>query len=359
MPQDVQHILFIRLSAIGDIVMASGLPSSIKRTYSLLDQPIELTWLVEAPYTSLISHHPDIDHVIAWPKSEWRALLKAKKYWQLYKAVMLFRKQLRQRNFKVAIEAQGLLKSAFFAYISGASERIGFISKENSHKLLNHAVDKPTSELISSEYRHLANAIHTHYFGTQDTGVPRYELSIAASNTAQQSAASKIRAFGIKSAFIAIAPFTTRPQKHWPSKHWQAFIELLRNYCDLPIVILGGPQDAVHAESLTFECNDVISLAGKVSLEESASVVLMCHAFVGVDTGLTHLSTTYQKPTIAIFGSTRPYTVTDSKRTHVLFEDMACAPCKRRPTCDGRFDCMSLVTPEKVLNRLKPYINYQ
>ena len=126
MPKDVQQILFIRLSAIGDIVMASGLPSSIKQSYSQYGKPVELTWLVEAPYAELVSNHPYVDHVIAWPKKEWRSLLKAKKYWALFKTIKAFRKQLREKNFKVAIEAQGLLKSAFFAYISGASERIGF-----------------------------------------------------------------------------------------------------------------------------------------------------------------------------------------------------------------------------------------
>ena len=173
-----------------------------------------------------------------------------------------------------------------------------------------------------------------------------------------QSAITKISHLGLTEPFIAIAPFTTRPQKHWPSEHWQNLIHKVRKHSHLPIAILGGPGDVAKAEALTFECNGVISLAGKISLEESVSVLSLCDAFVGVDTGLTHLATSYKKPTVAIFGSTRPYTITDNAYTHVLFKDMPCAPCKRKPTCNGRFDCMALVTPEQVFNQLKSYISH-
>lgn len=105
MPQQVQRILFIRLSAIGDIVMASGLPSSINSIYTSTAPNVEITWLVEAPYTGLVSAHPHVNNVIAWPKSEWKALAKRRQYWQLVKAVWKFRQELRSHRFTVAVEA--------------------------------------------------------------------------------------------------------------------------------------------------------------------------------------------------------------------------------------------------------------
>ncbi|BFT28842.1 hypothetical protein D210916BOD24_00180 [Alteromonas sp. D210916BOD_24] len=154
---------------------------------------------------------------------------------------------------------------------------------------------------------------------------------------------------GVQGPYIAIAPFTTRPQKHWPMNHWKNLITLLRDNFDIPIVVLGGPTDT--SKGLEFETygNNVISLAGNISLAQSVAVVAQCHAFIGVDTGLTHLADSYQKPTVAIFGSTRPYTRTANSGTCVLFKDMPCAPCKRKPSCEGRFDCMQSITPEDVI----------
>ncbi|WDT86467.1 glycosyltransferase family 9 protein [Alteromonas sp. 009811495] len=363
MPQQHQRVLFIRLSAIGDIVMASGLPSSIKRSYP----DSKLTWLVEAPYKSLVQSHPYVDDVITWPKSDWQRLVKDKQYWQLCKTVWAFRQHLQQQHFSVAIEAQGLIKSAFFAFISGARMRIGFKSKERSHILLNKVVNKPTSPSISSEYKKLAFYIHTLVNGTSLNAKSEvryantisafdYDMCIAVSEDKAKSAQATAATLGLDTPYIAIAPFTTRPQKHWPLTHWQTLIALIRSETTMPIAILGGPKDAAHAEGLTFDNDNVVSLAGKVSLDESISLINTCFAFVGVDTGLTHVATCYKKPTVALFGSTRPYTQTNSIYTHVLFEDMDCAPCRRRPSCDAKYDCMKNLSPKKVFSSLLPYI---
>ena len=68
MPQHVQRILIIRLSAIGDIVMASGLPSSINSIYTSIAPTDEITCLVEAPYTGQVSTNPNVDNGIPWPR---------------------------------------------------------------------------------------------------------------------------------------------------------------------------------------------------------------------------------------------------------------------------------------------------
>ncbi|PRO69702.1 glycosyltransferase family 9 protein [Alteromonas gracilis] len=358
MPQQVQRILFIRLSAIGDIVMASGLPSSINSIYTSTAPNIEITWLVEAPYTGLVSAHPHVNNVIAWPKSEWKALAKRRQYWQLVKAVWKLRQELRSYRFTVAVEAQGLLKSALLAFLSGAPVRFGFKSKENSHLLLTHVTAKPMSDEISSEYGHLAKFIADTQQRDNADNVKPYQLQVRVLSSVNASAFDKLSLRGITQPFMVIAPFTTRPQKHWPMEHWETLLEEIRKHTQMPIVILGGPSDAAHAESLTFGQENIVSLAGNLTLEESVAIASKCHALVGVDTGLTHLGTVFNKPTVAIFGSTRPYIKTDSANTHIIYKELSCAPCKRRPTCGGKFDCMKEVTPKEVLNRLLPYINY-
>lgn len=336
------NILLIRLSAIGDIVMASGLPSSIKNAFP----HAKVTWLVEKPYADLVRHHTCVDNVICWPKNEWRALSKRRAYFSLLMSVLKFRKQLKQQKFTHAIEAQGLLKSAFLAFLSGAKQRIGFNSKERSQLFLNDAIDKPISDQISSEYRYLA----AHF------GAPQYRLHISMGEQVAQHTRSKLTNLGITSEYVALAPFTTRAQKHWPVAHWKQLITLIRSRTELPIVILGGPSDSPDAESLTVGSTNVYSSAGHFSLAESADAVRNCRAFVGVDTGLTHMATAYLRPTVALFGSTCPYTYTDNDNTHVLYKALSCSPCKRKPTCGGTFDCMTALLPQEVDLTLKDYL---
>jgi len=96
----------------------------------------------------------------------------------------------------------------------------------------------------------------------------------------------------------------------------------------------------------------LINLAGKTSLLEAIAIIDSSTAVIGVDTGLTHIGIAKDKPTVALFGSTRPYLNPDSDKARVIYEDMSCAPCRRNPTCNGQFTCMRNLTAEKVLHAL-------
>lgn len=338
----VPNVLLIRLSAIGDIVMASGLPCSIKDVMP----NAKISWLIEPPYADMVQYHSQVDEVICWPKDKWRKLAANKRYFALLKAIWRFRNTLKAKGFTHAIDAQGLLKSAFLAWLSGAPKRIGFVSKEHSHALLTHAIEKPISTMISSEYRVLAKWFNSHH----------YILNIQVSDKANQSALATLKRVNIASPFIALAPFTTRPQKHWPQGHWITLMNEIRRLTSMPIAILGGPDDECKAQALSFSANNVYCLAGHTSLPESIAIIQHCALLIGVDTGLTHIGTSFTIPTVALFGSTCPYTETDSPFTQVLYKNLSCAPCKRRPTCEGAYNCMEEITPAHVLSAIREYL---
>ena len=102
-----RRILIVRLSALGDIVMASGLIPALHTRYP----EAELSWVCEAGCVPLLRHNPRIKQVIVWPRGEWEALLKAKRYMALWRAVRTFRARLRTEQFDLVLDAQGLLKS--------------------------------------------------------------------------------------------------------------------------------------------------------------------------------------------------------------------------------------------------------
>ena len=332
-------VLFVKLSAIGDIVMASGLPANIKSTFD----DSRITWLVESPYQKFVAAHPHIDDVIPWPKAEWSALAKNKQWVTLFNAVRSFRRELRQRNFTVAIDAQGLLKSALLCWLSGAKRRIGFKSKEHSEWLLTESIAKPQSDDICSEYKALGRYL----------GANRYQMNLPAPASAYAELNGKVEASLIHKPFIAICPFTTRPQKHWPHGHWQQLIKDFRATSAMPIVILGGPGDQEKAAELAAAIDDVIVVAGLLSLEASGALLSQAYAVIGVDTGLTHLAIAHDRTTLTLFCSTCPYRFTDNPNATVIYKALPCAPCKRRPICDGAYTCMSNIQPDDVLKWLE------
>ena len=153
---------------------------------------------------------------------------------------------------------------------------------------------------------------------------------------------------------VVFCPFTTRPQKHWFRESWAQLGDLLEEAGHGPVLILGGPGDGEASEAIAslMKAPPIIAAGEPRSIQFALAVIARAKAVVGVDTGLTHAGIGLQIPTIGLFGSTRPYLETGLNNARILYHEMECSPCHRRPTCNGRFDCMRRHTPETVLENL-------
>jgi heptosyltransferase-1 len=93
-------------------------------------------------------------------------------------------------------------------------------------------------------------------------------------------------------------------------------------------------------------------MVGKATLLESAALVSRADQIIGVDTGLTHMGWAFKVPTIALFGSTCPYRDLRGLRGAVLYKNMTCSPCRRKPVCGGSYDCLAELHPDSVLESM-------
>jgi heptosyltransferase-1 len=338
-------ILIIRLSAIGDVVMATPLVKALRQRYP----GAYLAWLVQSEAAPLLSANRVLDEVIIWPRGRWRELWRRGRWIRLAREVSDFVRQLRRRRFDVVIDAQGLLKSGLWARISGARIRIGLGSKEGSARLMTQVIDKPKgSKRIGAEYRHLIGVLGL------DGGL--FPMDIALTPQDQAFAQELMEREGLQRGYAVVCPFTTRQQKHWVETRWPELARRLRSELGLPVVMLGGSADRAAAEGIA-STGLVINMTGKTTLRQGAALIARASLLVGVDTALTHLGTALGVPTVALLGSTCPYLVTDSSRTVVVYKYLACSPCKRRPTCGGAFDCMGRVTVDEVLQHSRRVLN--
>lgn len=338
-----QRILIVRTSAIGDVVFASPFAAALKRS----DPQAHVAWLVEPGIHELLVSDPNIDEIILWPKGEWKRLWKQRRWLELFKQIRAFAKALKNKRFDTAIDLQGLLKSGWLTWLTGAPRRIGLGSREGSQWLMTQVVPKGGDiRRISSEYLHLAQ-----HMGLK-TGdfLPHLHLSQEAASTAHDLLASH----GLPPERYAVfAPFTTRPQKHWFEDAWQSLAVRVRDELGLIPVILGAPSDREAAQRIATPQSGAVSLAGATRLPEAAALVQNAALVIGVDTGLTHMGSAFARPTVALFGSTRPYLDAGRLTSRVIWLDLECSPCRRRPTCGGAFDCLRRITPEQVMTEAR------
>lgn len=335
----LNSILIIRLSAIGDVVMASPLIALLRRKHPRA----RIAWLVQPEAAGVLEANPDLDRVIVWSRGEWRRLLRSGRWLELARASRRFVRELRRERFDLALDLQGLMKSGLMSWLSGARERIGLGSKEGSRFLMTRVIEKPKGEkIIGSEYRHIAEVLG---LGTQP-----FAMRVALTEDDRRFAAEYIARHDLGGGYAAICPFTTRPQKHWFEDAWAALVPRVRAELGLEVVMLGGPGDRPAAARLLAGMpKHLASAVGGTTLRQAAALIERARLLVGVDTGLMHMGTAFGIPTIALFGSTRPYLEADSPRTVVLYKSLPCSPCKRNPTCGGAFTCMREITPDDVI----------
>ena len=141
-------------------------------------------------------------------------------------------------------------------------------------------------------------------------------------------------------AWVLGATFST---KQYPLSKLIETIERL----DMPIILLGGDKENALASSLQAHFPSLISLVGKTSLTEAASVLSKAKVVVTNDTGLMHLAAFYGKPMVCIWGNTVPefgmYPYQSTPVFHAQVRNLSCRPCSKigHNTCPkGHFDCM-------------------
>jgi len=339
-----RNILIVRLSAIGDVVMASPLVEAFKRTFP----DARVSWLVEAGSKPVLEANTDLDEVIVWPRGQWNQTLKNRRYLNFIRQLWSFVRDLRRKKFDLAVDAQGLLKSGIWVFLSGAAARVGIGSREGSRYLMTKVVDrKDADDRISSQYRLLAE-----YLGL-DLG--DFKMKVSLGLEAQKYAEEF--SGGLSSSYAVFCPFTTRPQKHWIEERWGELANQIIDRFELTGVLLGGPDDEEAGGRIAKPVHPrILNMAGKTTIQQAAALIKGSSLLIGVDTGLTHMGFALDVPTISLFGATAPYLNTEGTSGTVLYHPMDCSPCRRNPTCEGDYTCMKTISTDEVLSAAQPLV---
>jgi heptosyltransferase-1 len=334
-----ERILFVRLSAIGDLVFASPLISALRRARP----DAHIAWLVRPECAPLLDRHPDLDEIIRCPVADWARLWRRGRLIELARSIRRLRAELHARRFDLAIDLQGLLKSGLLTRLSGAPERVGLGSREGSQWLMTRRLPRGgESKRISSEYLYLAEQL--------GLPVPPFDMAVHYDAADAAFADDVIAGEGLAGGYAVLCPFTTRPQKHWIGARWAPLAARVHDDLGLIPALLGGPSDRGAAGRIAAAAGGpLVDLTGRTSLRQAAALIHRARLLVAVDTGLGHMGIAFGRPSLLLFGSTCPYLDTTRANARVLYHRMDCSPCKRRPTCEGRFDCMRAIGVDEVI----------
>lgn len=148
--------------------------------------------------------------------------------------------------------------------------------------------------------------------------------------------------------FIAIHPGSGSRSKCWPIERFERLAERLMKNGRRILWIL-GPADRRLLDRLNAPASDRV-FADSLPLRQLAIIFSRSAAYIGNDSGVSHLAALAGIPTTALFGPTDPAVWAPlGKSVTVLRGSAGCSPCTREEMrdCEHR-DCLETITLEAV-----------
>jgi heptosyltransferase-2 len=314
------RILVIQTAFLGDAILAS----SVLETLHFYLPDAEIDFMCTKASASLFKNHPFLIRVLAWNKSKH-------KYKNLFKLI----KSVWGNSYTHVFNLQRYAATGFLTATSGAGQRIGF-----NKNPLSFAFTRSVPHIIKENWHEIDRN-----FSIIQSCLPLGATVKPPRLYASDAERTKIQAFQTK-PYLVMAPASVWATKMWPEEHWAQLIERFSE--KFTIYLIGGETDIELCERLarSKSLNDVISMAGKLSLMESA--VLMQGAIMNYvqDSGPVHLASSFNAPVTVIFCSTIPKfgfgPLSDNKIIIETTEKLACRPCGLHGynTCpQGHFKC--------------------
>jgi len=313
-PSGDPGVLVVRLGSMGDVIHALPAVATLKHSFP----GRHVCWVIDPRWACLLEGNPFVDQVVHLDR---RTLSGIKHAWR----------ELRARRYALAVDFQGLCKSALTASCARPDRLYGFHQSQ---------AREPVAALFYSK-RVRTQAVH----------VVDRNLELAAA-----AGASSIlctfplppgRAEGELPAgeFVLASPFAGWAGKQWPLEYYTLLAQLLQRDLGLALVLSGPPQAAGRLEQVAGAVAYVSTIPGLIHATRRATAVF------GIDSGPLHLAAALDKPGVAVFGPTDPgRNGPYGKSFTVLRSPSAATSYKRRQEIDPS---MRDISPDAVLAALE------
>jgi len=275
--------MIVRFSAIGDVV--HGLPFAVALRTRF--PHAEIAWLVETTAAPLLHGHWTLDRLIITRKG-WMAS---------WDEIQLLRKRLHAFAPDVTVDLQGLFKSSFAAWLSGAKYRIGFggtDGREGSRWFNNYRVVPTANHVIDRNLQLLEP------FGVDgcsvDFDLPECEMD-------HRLAKNLLRREGLDGDFAMINVGAGWSSKLWREDRYAAVAKYLYEQWNLPsLIVWAGSNERKMAEAVVHGADGAAVLSPPTTLNELASLSRLATLFIGSDTGPLHIAAAVGTPCVGLYG---------------------------------------------------------
>lgn len=324
-------ILVIQTAFIGDVILVTPLIRAIKELYPAA----KLDVMVIPQTANVLENNPNINEIILFDKRENKISSFIKTLFKLRKA-----------KYDLVLTPHSSMTTAMLIYLARIPMRIGF-DRWEAKKYLTHKVPHLENQHKTTKNLELLKVLTDKIFSIQTELFPAFTSTLIENKIAVLAKRTK--------RLIAIAPGSVWFTKRWPIEY---YIDLSNKLLTANFgVILIGSKEEKEICDLINKHDNLINLAGELTLLESASVIEKCSLIICNDSGALHIANAVQTDVFAFFGPTvKSIGYYPFRESDFVFEiEMACRPCGSHGgnVCPlEHHNCMKLISPETVFSKV-------
>ena len=282
------NFLIVRLGALGDIIHAVPAAAALRAAFPAS----RIDWLVDGRHRPMIDLVTVVDHAVVLERSSIPGWMDVAG-------------RMRQVRYDVAIDLQGLLKSALLARASGAARVLGFSIWHLREKTARPFYSETSrDEVPSGEPDHV---IYKNLRLLRALGVTETRIRFPLADVESRALADVRTTLGGDRPFALINPGAAWPNKRWPPERYGELAAFLRDVRGLPSFVLWGPGEEGLAGAVVEASAGAARVAPPTGIPDLLALSRAASLMISGDTGPLHLAAAAGTPTISLFGPTDPH----------------------------------------------------
>jgi len=277
-----KHILVIRLSAMGDVAMIVP----VLRALTQQNPELKITVLIKKEFTVFFRDFENLNLFEADVKGKHKGVIGPYK---------LARELNKENRFCCIADLHNVLRSKILR---------NFIKSK-----LVISIDKGRSEkkaLVSGRFFQQLKTTHQRYAEVFDKLGYQVDLSNPSFPEKVKLDTNLEKYINADKKTIGIAPFAAHEGKMYPLNLMEEVIKKLDN--EYHILLFGGGQEEVRKlDLIEGKYQNVINVAGKLSLGEELDIISNLDLMLSMDSGNGHIAAMLGVKVVTLWGVTHPY----------------------------------------------------
>jgi ADP-heptose:LPS heptosyltransferase len=321
--------LVVRFSSIGDIILTTPVIRGLKTQV----EEAEVHYLTKKRFEPILSSNPYLDKIYSLDHNFGKLIQELKK--EKYDYIIDLHRNIRTARLKISIPS-----------ISFSFKKLNILK----WLLVNFKINKLPEIHIVDRY---LKTVELFSVENDNKGLDYFipageEISIP-------------KTYGYNPGeYVVIVVGGGHYTKQIPEER---LIELI-NHLRVNTILIGGPVDTIKAEKIVGQITQnqkVINQVGKLSINQSASVIRQSRLILTPDTGMMHIAAAFQKNIISVWGNTVPvfgmYPYLPGEQSEIFeVKKLSCRPCSKIgfKTCPKKhFNCMNQQDFKAIIRKIE------